>query len=339
VRFFAGDAVLDEYFGNFINSNDALRIQTYFMTGGSAGWINRLPWTFWKANEKINANPSASPDLIYPTITVDPGDESVTQNFYALATGDFNMSYVPSSSKSFSESLTLNPGKTIQVQPGAEFDLPVYAAMNMDVGAVSLILDYPSDLVEVLGVYLGSDPSATVWHTLAANELRIGWYDMLPIMLSNGDALVTLKLKINEEGYEGEVIQFSLAADPLNELADGGYDVIGNASLTMDMVETVITSIDDSMLTGALPFANHPNPFMTSTTFTYDLPADGKVTIDVYSSTGDYVTRLVEEVQNAGRYTLTLDNNTLKPGAYAARLILQTERKVYTGTITIIRHQ
>ena len=55
------------------------------------------------------------------------------------------MSFTPAAGKSASESLTLNYAQTMQVQTGTEFELPLYAGMDMEVGAVSLIMNFPSD--------------------------------------------------------------------------------------------------------------------------------------------------------------------------------------------------
>jgi hypothetical protein len=335
VRFYAGDVVLT----NRLDAGDAGRIQQYFMTGGTNGWVNRAVWTFWKKGETINYNPAPSGTMVYPAMVVPPASLPITQDFYGLVTGDFNLSFIPGSAKSASESLTLIHDKTILVNADTEFDLPVRAAIDMEVGAVSLILNYPSGQVEVLDAYLGTNPEEPLWFTLDGDELRIGWYAMQPVSLQDGDVLLTLKLMVNGETYNGEPIYFTLAADPLNELADGAYEVIGNAMLKVDVIESTATGVTGQQVSDELAFANHPNPFRETTTFTYDLPADGKVKIEVYSSVGERVMSLVDEVQRAGHYTLTINDNTLKPGVYAARLILQTEEKVLTRSITLIRHQ
>ncbi len=79
-----------------------------------------------------------------PSITV--AGALITQDFYGLCTGDFNRSFIPGSSKAVSESLTLNYSQTIVVVPDMEFELPLSAGMDMAVGAVSLIMNFPSDL-------------------------------------------------------------------------------------------------------------------------------------------------------------------------------------------------
>jgi len=65
--------------------------------------------TFWKTGEEISANPSNPPaGLQVPEVSINPLSGAVTQNFYALATGDFNRSFIPDmGGKSASKTLHL----------------------------------------------------------------------------------------------------------------------------------------------------------------------------------------------------------------------------------------
>ena len=92
-------------------------------------------------------------------------------------------------------------------------------------------------------------------------------------------------------GEEG--IRFKLAADPLNELADGDYNVINNAVLSIDVITTSMTGTGEISLSDRLTLANHPNPFTGKTTFAYSLPVDGKVTLEIYDIVGNKVKSLV----------------------------------------------
>ena len=332
VRFYAGDVVM----GNHIDGTDASRILQYFLTQGSSGWQNRPAWTFWKTLDPISSNPIDPPEtLVLPSIEVLAGSEPIILNFYGLVTGDFNQSFVPGSTKAVSESLTLIYGETISVIPDMEFDLPLSAAMELEVGAVSLILDFPSDLMEVNGVYLTDDPNTPVMYEVSGDELRIGWNSIEPVSLIEGESLLTLRVKvIGSTGEEG--IRFKLAADPLNELADGGYEVISNAVLSIDIVKTVTTGTGEISLSEQLTFSNHPNPFKGTTNFVYSLPADGKVTLEIYDIVGNKVKSLVDETQPAGDYVLPMDDAVLLPGVYTATLRLNNSGNIITRTIKLI---
>ncbi|MCX6223881.1 MAG: right-handed parallel beta-helix repeat-containing protein [Bacteroidia bacterium] len=162
-KFLAGDVDNDLS----LLSNDAAAIQGYFLSAFTTGFTP--PWSFWKAGETISANPGAAGN---PVITV--LNTNLTQDFYGLVTGDFNGSFT--GLKSAPRTLELNYSETTQVANAAEFELPVTSESNLQVGAISLIMDYPSDQVSVEGVYLRSDRNVPVQYAVLGDELRISWY-------------------------------------------------------------------------------------------------------------------------------------------------------------------
>ncbi len=270
------------------------------------------------------------------TLTVPPASAPITQNFWGMVTGDFNQSFVPGGAKAESESLALNYANTMEVESSTEFELPIRTAMDMQVGAVSLILNYPSDQLEVLGVYLTDNPALPVDHVIYGDELRISWFSMAPINLNNGEALITLQLK-SAAPLSMETMYFSLAADPLNELANGQYQVINPAVLTVDIVKAAGLGIYNPYITSDdLTMSNYPNPFNEITTINYILPDDGKVILDIYDLVGNKVRTLVDETQTAGEYKVKVNLHSLQLGSYTATLRLQGTEATMSKTIKII---
>ncbi len=74
---------------------------------------------------------------------------------------------------------------------------------------------------------------------------------------------------------------------------------------------------------------NYPNPFNPSTTINYELPASNFVTLKIYDLTGKEVMTLVNENQNAGRYTATFNGSNLASGMYFY--------KITAGEFTFVR--
>jgi len=62
---------------------------------------------------------------------------------------------------------------------------------------------------------------------------------------------------------------------------------------------------------------NYPNPFNPSTKFNVDMPKQSHLEITVYDILGQRVNTLVDEVRDAGSYTVTWDGR-LSQGATAA---------------------
>lgn len=61
---------------------------------------------------------------------------------------------------------------------------------------------------------------------------------------------------------------------------------------------------------------NYPNPFNPTTKINYTIPFDSKVTISVYSVTGELVKELVNDFVSAGTYSIDFDGSELTSGMY-----------------------
>ncbi len=70
---------------------------------------------------------------------------------------------------------------------------------------------------------------------------------------------------------------------------------------------------------------NYPNPFNPTTRIDYQLPLDAKVTIELYTISGEKVATLVNNEQTAGYYTLDINASRegLSSGVYIYRMIAQ----------------
>ncbi len=76
-------------------------------------------------------------------------------------------------------------------------------------------------------------------------------------------------------------------------------------------------------VTGNLSFAlvqNYPNPFNPSTKINFTLPADAKVTLKVFSISGEEAAVLIDKNLSAGSHTAVFDAASLPAGVYLCRL-------------------
>jgi hypothetical protein len=326
VRFYAGDVTQD----NFLSATDAQTIQQHFVNGTA---FIRQPWTFWNAGTTISQNPFVPiPD--YPAVTLVSGSD-LTVNMYGLCTGDFNRSFNPLVKEAASKNLTLVYGRSMLIEKNQEFDLPIRIVPASNVGAVSLILNLPSDLVEVLDVTMNSITGELDW-ALRENELRIGWNSLEPVSLASNENLLILKLKTRETFTQGNSIRLELVADPLNELADDVYDVIENAVISVDVVESSPIGIHENQSSNRIAISNHPNPFSTFTTISYTLPFAGASTLEIRNALGEPVTILSHEIQPAGTHSVKLDASSLPQGVYTATLRLEGKSNAANNTIKLI---
>jgi hypothetical protein len=65
---------------------------------------------------------------------------------------------------------------------------------------------------------------------------------------------------------------------------------------------------------------NYPNPFNPTTKISYSVPFDSKVTISVYSITGEMVMELVNDNVSAGSYSVDFDGSNLASGMYIYKM-------------------
>ena len=65
---------------------------------------------------------------------------------------------------------------------------------------------------------------------------------------------------------------------------------------------------------------NYPNPFNPNTVVSFQLPVAGFVSLKVYDISGREVSSLVNEVREAGYYSVTFDAKSLSSGTYFYKL-------------------
>jgi hypothetical protein len=65
---------------------------------------------------------------------------------------------------------------------------------------------------------------------------------------------------------------------------------------------------------------NYPNPFNPTTQIKFTVPYSVNVSLKVYNMIGQEVATLVNEVKDAGKYTVTFSSNNLPTGTYYYKL-------------------
>ena len=335
VKFNAGEVNYNA--GFTVTALDALAIQNYFVYGTAfpRKLTTNTPWTFWIAGEFVNNNADNArlPQTFGFNCTND-----MTVDIYGMGVGDFNGSFTPGDLKVASQTLELVYNNTRWADAGAEIALPVYLMDANIVGAASIIMNFPSELLEVTGVTFENSDGQLDW-AVVGNELRIGWNTLQPAWFEANAKLLTIWGKTTSTFSQGDVIRFELAADPANELADGSFDVIPDAVLGMDLLEFSTYGIVEPADGSGLTLESRPNPFATYTTLTYNLPADGRVTIKVTDILGRTVATLIDEQQISGKYSVKLDALPLQPGVYTATLTLHSSTGDIVKTTKLVRQQ
>ncbi len=79
---------------------------------------------------------------------------------------------------------------------------------------------------------------------------------------------------------------------------------------------------------------NYPNPFNPSTTIGFSLDRAQNITLTVHDMLGRQVRVLIDEVQPAGRYSVSFDGSGLASGTYL--YVLRTEQNVAVKKMSLL---
>jgi len=351
VRFLAGD-VSNNFFIN--TSDDAINIQKYFIYDTEPPRVTDpepdCPWAYWKVVSGIelissNYNPygGGTPPVPWPTImTVTINNADVTCDILALVVGDMNTSFIPAQGNRgiASETLLLTYGETRLADAGQEVEIPVRLVNSSELTAMSLILDYPAELLVVTEASVILEIGNLDWRA-KNGELRIGWNSLTPLWLEANSLWLTIHGRTTESFGEGDEIRLALAPDLLNELADGNNNVIQDARLETDIMafSTTGTWNPEPGTWNGLTLDSRPNPFSGYSILDYGFAMDGHVTLEITDMLGRRVALLVDERQTAGEYSVKLDATPLQPGVYMATLRLDCPQGDLVKTIKLVRER
>ncbi|MCD4680062.1 MAG: lamin tail domain-containing protein, partial [Bacteroidales bacterium] len=270
----------------YVNSVDALRVQQRFIL-----LISQFPsgdWGFENDTFNVSAN--------------------VVKDFHGLCFGDVNGSFTPLTKKS--PGITLYQDEVIEVSSAKEMELAVNVDVPLNVGAVSLIINYPQNNVEVLGVEIPGSDNANLMYSANNGQLIISWFDLKHVQLSEGEALLILKIKTIGQNEE---ISFTL--EGISELADEYANVIENVNLYIPKLR--ITEDSEGFALGQ----NYPNPFSNTTEIEIILPEAGHVSIDIFDTPGKLIMSVLNGQMEKGFHKISVDGTDLAEGMYVYKIV------------------
>jgi len=257
----------------------------------TVGSITSYPAGDWKFD---------NPTLTVPTISV--------QDIHGLCVGDVNGSYIPAGLKEASL-LTVKDDAVQTIPVNQSFTYNIKSSAVADLGAMTLFMGYDQNLFEIENVNTSLEGMKYV---IDGGKIALAWSDTKPLSVKNDEPIISLTM--NAKGLVSQATQiFSLI--PGSEFADSKAIRFENFDLKMSKVITPNGVNEFSMF-------NYPNPFKNTTNIVYTLPESGKVRLVLTNMYGKTVRVLVDEMQNAGSYTVpvnTLDN-TLTPGVYLYKI-------------------
>lgn len=251
------------------------------------------------------------------------GNDNLTDNFKGLCYGDVNGSHQPNGVKQ-EPTLSLENNGIQMLDDLQLIEVPVRAKTAMNSAALSLIFNFPSDNLEILGVQAAYDNQTLVYNTIG-NELRIGWYTLQPRMLNQDDVVLTITMKLKSNTAASDL---GFVLDPQSNVSDFNGNNMLNKTLTMPVL------VDSKK--GFSLSQNIPNPFSNLTQINYVLPEDGYVKLEVLDIVGRQIAVLSDGQEVAGSHYYTLSGNSLPNGVYFYRMIVNTATQQYSQTKRMI---
>ncbi len=196
---------------NSINSTDAAKVKRRF--SGLDSTFLRTDWTFAKAS--------------FAGDTIQMPQSDITRNYSGLCTGDVNGSHIPNQGDFLSQKTVLVFDGIVEITQGQDFELSVKVTKPLTLGAASLAIDYPEELIAVQNVTINHQSTA---FTAKNGQLLIAWSELEPLRLVQDDELLKLTLKLKTSIPGGQSIELGLADQ--TELADEYGETLEDIELT-----------------------------------------------------------------------------------------------------------
>ena len=236
------------------------------------------------------------------------GTGLMTQNIKALCFGDVNGSYTPT--------LKSAPGISLKeigvefYQPGTLNEIPFRIERDEIVGAISIVMRYPENLLRIEDI-TASDCPGNLNFKVENGEIRISWYADKPILYQAGDVLFTIS---------GEL---SNAATSLKLEALSGSEIADYNAIQLPMLELSYPAFKIAEVENEMQIENpKPNPFENNTTITYQLSTKSHIIILLTDVSGKAIATLADASQEAGIHNLDIQGSALAPGVYSCQFII-----------------
>lgn len=305
------------------NATDALQVLRHF---SEIDTLEGLKWLAGDVNLSSNLNAvdalligkrfvgltSSFPsgDWYQPIEEVDLGSSVQIRNFTTICYGDVDGSFIPGLKEA--PRVVINPGEEIKIRSGEEFSIPLVLTKDIVAGAVSLILQIPSDYLKLESVSMKTKMmTEDMMFTIADNLVKIAWFNVTPVAFDQEDALVTLLFRASDRPLDGNL---DITVESGSEVADKAGTPFENLQLRLPKLVSEEQPVDFTL------GQNYPNPFKSTTEITYYLPQDALINLTLFNSIGQVIKLLDQGFQNAGFHKIVFDAGNLSGGIYPYRL-------------------
>lgn len=273
----------------------------------------------------LNSNPFPDGPWQFESLVFSITDmkDGVPHGLGGTCSGDIGGTFVPTANNT--PALPLTCEGVINVAKGEPFTTRIYTHNQLSVTGVGVIINYPSELVEITSVeFKGSEYD----YSVANGQIRLVWGNpnTAPVHFTEGEAFITIRGVSTSAFKQGMTANLSL---------DGNTCLINPANEDISALNFASPVLKYG--NPALKLSNYPNPFTATTNLRIYSAEDGYSTIEVYNTRGQLVKNIVAGSITAGYHEIDLDASQMASGNYTCKLRLTNSAGELTKTIQILK--
>ncbi len=203
-------------------------------------------------------------------------------------------------------------------RPGDTVIVPIYAVGIAGISGIDVLLSFNAERITLNEVHTTGNTSGFVLQqkNMGSGTVELTLEGLHSIVLDSG-AVMEMKFIINKNAAGTIPLNFQnvkfVAAS--SQVIQGVAFNDGGIILSPDAVD----SGDNVLPKKFVLYQNYPNPFNPTTTFSFDVPVTGLVSLRIYDILGREVKSLINEVKSPGKYRIAWDASRFASGVYLYR--------------------
>ncbi|MCX6269788.1 MAG: C10 family peptidase [Bacteroidetes bacterium] len=326
-----------------VNATDALKIMRHFVQYDTlaglkkitadldgSGYVNTVDALLAMRRYVGIVNLFSIGDWVFehPSFSM-PGAGVLTVNFKGLCSGDVDGSYNPPV-KAVPGVEMIEKGELLVGSPES-VSIPLSIESPSQVGAISLILNYNTDYLNITSIKMKSSLGDLVY-SLHEGEIRIAWCSLLPLNLASGEPVLFLQARIKGHIPTSGITSWLEAAGE-SSLAAENARVLSGSRLVFPAL------IPFSSMRESLQSSLSPNPFFNNTTFSFNLAEPATINLIIRNMLGETVFSTLLGKMDEGDHQYTFKRNNLPAGTYEYFIEAITEKNssLNSGKMVLMR--
>jgi len=305
-------AAADVNGSNSVNGTDALFVLQRF-----AAMMNSFPSGDWVLSDSATLYGS-----------------NLSINQVASCFGDVNASYTFQGKET--TFIQLLADGIMDIESFEVYEVPIKVKSSLELGALSLVLNYPEEYIEITDVTFANEVSGLLY-SADYGILTNAWANLDPIQFQSQEILLIITIQTKDlTGLNGSIL---IGLESISEIADGDAQVLNDVVLSVPELVYGLTAVPEDLELNGLSASNYPDPFDQFTTFKYNLPEDGVVQLQIFNSLGEQIDEPINQYHTAGTFTINFDGTKQMAGLYFYKLLVKTRsgEKAISGKMNISR--